>query len=123
MDTDGDALRSLAQAYFDAAYEMDADRFASLFHPSSSVTKVDSEGEVSFTPISDWLAAVRNIPSPKQLSGRRDDQLISIDVEGKIALLKVKLLIAPRNFTDMLSCVKSDGAWAIAQKVVTYTTS
>jgi hypothetical protein len=38
MDTDALALRSLAQTYFDAAYEMDADKFASIFHPSSSVT-------------------------------------------------------------------------------------
>lgn len=33
MDTDVRALRSLAQTYFDAAYEMDADKFASIRVP------------------------------------------------------------------------------------------
>src|SRR6185369_12830942 len=66
MDTDVRALRSLAQTYFDSAYEMDADKFASIFHPSSSVTKVGDDGNVSVTPIATWLAAVRNLKAPKQ---------------------------------------------------------
>jgi hypothetical protein len=39
MDTDIRALLAIAQAYFDAAYEMDADKFASIFDRSSFVTK------------------------------------------------------------------------------------
>lgn len=66
MDPDASALRSLAQTYFDAAYEMDADKFASVFHPMSSVTKVAEDGTVDVTPIATWLAAVRNIKAPKQ---------------------------------------------------------
>jgi hypothetical protein len=66
MDTDARALRALAQTYFDGAYEMDADKFASIFHPSSSVTKVGDDGNVSVTPIATWLAAVRNLKAPKQ---------------------------------------------------------
>lgn len=46
MDPDVSALRSIAQTYFDAAYEMDAEKFASVFHPSSSVTKVGEGGNV-----------------------------------------------------------------------------
>jgi len=51
MDTDIRALLAIAQAYFDAAYEMDAEKFASIFHHSSSVTKVGEDGNVSVTPI------------------------------------------------------------------------
>ena len=101
MDTDASALRSLAQTYFDAAYEMDADKFASIFHPSSSVTKVTEDGTVGVTPIATWLAAVRNIKAPKQQGFERDDQIVSIDVERELALLKVS------------------GTWKIVQKVMT----
>ena len=51
MDTDVPALRSLAQTYFDAAYEMDAEKFASIFHPSSSVTKIGEDGNVDVTDL------------------------------------------------------------------------
>jgi Putative lumazine-binding len=119
MDIDARALRSLAQTYLDSAYEMDADKFASIFHPSSSVTKVGDDGNVSVTPIAMWLAAVRNLKAPKQQGLERNDQILLIDVEGELALVKLKLQIPPRHFTDMLSCLKVNGTWKIAQKVMT----
>ena len=119
MNTDIRALLAIAEAYFDAAYEMDADKFASIFHPSSSVTKVGEDGNVSVTPIERWLAAVRNMKAPQQLALERYDEILSIDVEGELGLLKLKLQIPPRNFTDMLSCLKVDGTWKIVQKVMT----
>jgi Putative lumazine-binding len=118
MDTDIRALLAIAQAYFDAAYEMDADKFASIFHHSSSVTKVGDDGNVSVTPIEVWLAAVRNMKA-KQLGFERHDEILSIDVVRELALLKLKLQIPPRYFTDMLSCLKANGTWKIVQKVMT----
>jgi hypothetical protein len=119
MDTDTRALHALAQAYFDAAYEMNADRFASIFHPSSSVTKIDDDGNVSVTPIEAWLAAVRTIKAPKQLGLERRDEIVSLDVVRELALLKLKVQVPPRYFTDMLSCLKVNGTWKIVQKVMT----
>ena len=119
MDSDVSALRSIAQTYFDAAYEMDAEKFASIFHPSSFVTKVGEDGNVSVTPIAAWLAAVRSIKAPKDQGFERDDHILSIDVEKDLAVLKVKLQVPPRVFTDMLSCLRVHGAWEIVQKVMT----
>ena len=119
METDMRALLAVAQTYLDAAYEMDADKFASIFHPSSSVTKVGDDGDVSVTPIGIWLAAVRNMQAPKQQGLERHDQILSMDVAGELALVKLKLQIPPRHFTDMLSCLKLDGTWKIVQKVMT----
>ena len=119
MNSDVPALRSIAQTYFDAAYEMDAEKFASLFHASSSVTKIGEDGNVSVTPIAAWLAAVRSMKAPKQEGFERDDQILSIDAGKELAILKVKFQVPPRVFTDMLSCLKVDGTWKIAQKVMT----
>jgi putative lumazine-binding protein len=119
MDTDVRALRTLAHTYFDAAYEMDAEKFASIFHPSSSVTKVADDGDVGVTPVAMWLAVVRNTKAPKQQGVERDDEILSIDVERDLALLKVKLQVPPRHFTDLLSCLKVNGTWKIVQKVMT----
>jgi hypothetical protein len=119
MDTDIRALVGVAQTYLDAAYEMDADRFAYLFHPSSSVTKVGENGNVIVTPIEAWLAAVRNTTAPKRQGLERDDQILSIDVTRELALLTLKFKIPPRHFTDMLSCLKVNGTWKIVQKVMT----
>jgi len=120
MDTDVRALAMLAQAYFDAAYDMDADSFAALFHPSSSVSSVGRGGDeitVSVTPIATWLTAVRTMTAPRQLGLARHDEILSIDIVRELASLKVKLQIPPRYFTDMLTCVKIADTWKIVQKV------
>jgi len=122
MDTDIRALAAIAKTYCDAAYEMDADKFASLFYPSCSVTKAGEDGTVNVTPIEMWLAGVRSMKSPKIQGSERHDEILSIDVVRDLALLKLKLQIPPRYFTDMLSCLKVDGAWRIVQKVTTIET-
>ena len=119
MDTDIRALAAMAKTYFDAAYEMDAERFASIFHHSCSVTKVGEDGNVSVTPIEMWLAGVRSMKAPKLQGLARHDEILSIDVVRELALLKLKLQSPPRYFTDMLSCLKVKGLWKIGQKVMT----
>jgi putative lumazine-binding protein len=119
MDTDIRALLGVAQTYLNAAYEMDADGFACIFHPSSSVTKVGENGNVVVTPIEAWLTAVRSTTAPKQQGVKRDDQILSIDVTRELALVTLKFKIPPRHFTDMLSCLKVNGTWKIVQKVMT----
>jgi len=122
MDPDFLALLAIAQAYFDAAYEMDADKFASIFDYSSSVTKVGADGNVDVASVEMWLAAVRNMKAPKQLGLERHDEILSIYVVRDVAVLKLKLQMPPRYFTDMLSCLKVNGSWKIVQKVMTVET-
>ena len=122
MDTDIRALAAIAKTYCDAAYEMDADKFASLFDPACSVTKAGEDGNVSVTPIEMWLAGVRSMKAPKLQGLERHDEILSIEVVRDLALLKLKLQIPPRYFTDMLSCLKVDGVWRIVQKVTTIET-
>jgi hypothetical protein len=118
MDTDNHALAAMAKTYFDAAYEMDAEKFASLFHHSCSVTKLGDNGDVSVTPLATWLTGVRSMKAPKLQGLERHDEIVSIDVVREIALLKVRLQIPPRHFTDLLSCMKVAGTWKIVQKVM-----
>ena len=122
MDNDVRALTALAQSYFDAAYEMDAARFASIFHDACSVTKVGEDGNVSVTPLELWLAGVRSMQAPKLQGLARHDEIVSIDVVRELALLKLQLQIPPRYFTDLLSCLKVRGTWKIVQKVMTVAT-
>jgi Putative lumazine-binding len=119
MDTEIRALLTLAQVYCDAAYEMDAEKFASIFHPASCVSKVGDDGNVSVTPLETWLAAVRKMKAPQQQGSVRQDQVLSVQVTREMALLQLKLQVPPRRFTDLLSCLKANGTWKIVQKVMT----
>lgn len=113
------AIRAATQIYFDALYDGDADRIASVFLPSSALTQ-SFNGELIVTPRDVWLDAVRKRPSPKSQGLAREDHILTIDlISDTLAMVKVKCQMPPRYFTDVLSFVKLNGSWQVAQKVFT----
>lgn len=112
-----DGLVALAKTYFDAAYTMDADSFATIFDPAALVTRRGDSNSVVVTPITAWLDLVRTLTSPQEAGSVRADQILSIAVTRDMALLKLRLRIPPREVTDLLSCFYLNGRWQIVQKV------
>lgn len=113
------AIRAATQTYFDGLYDGDADKIATVFLPSSALTQV-FDNELKVVPRDEWLNAVRNRPSPQAQGLVRDDHVLVIDLIGdNLALVKVKCQMPPRFFTDLLSFVKINGKWVVAQKVFT----
>lgn len=114
---DVEGLTGLAKAYFEAAYTMDAEKFATIFDPSASVTRRDDQGGAVVTPIAEWLDIVRGMSSPRDAGSVRRDEILSIAITGDLAALKLRLRIPPREVTDLLSCFYLNGRWQIVQKV------
>jgi hypothetical protein len=111
------ALRTAVQDYLDALHEGDAEKLAQVFLPSSALTQV-LDGELKIVPRDEWLAAVRARPKPKDTGMARDDFILALDLIGPaLAHVKVKCQLPPRHFTDILSFVKHEGRWRVAQKV------
>ena len=111
-------IEGVIQSYLDGLHEGDAGKIASAFHPTSALTSVSTDGELTITPRDVWLNNVKNRQSPKQQGLARHDQVLSIDLIGPtMAYVRLKCAIPPRFFTDQLSLLKIDGRWQIAQKV------
>jgi hypothetical protein len=111
-------IEGVIESYLDGLYAGDADKIASVFHPTSALTSVTNDGELVIMPRDKWLDWVRARPSPKQQGLSRHDQVLAIDIVGPaMAYVKLKCAIPPRFFTDQLSLLKIDGRWQIAQKV------
>jgi hypothetical protein len=111
-------IKAVIQSYLDGLYESDADKIASVFHPTSALTSVTDDGELVITPRDAWLERVRARPSPKQRGLPRHDDVLTIDlVSPTMAYVKLRCAIPPRFFADQLSLLKIDGRWQIAQKV------
>jgi hypothetical protein len=112
------AIEGVIQSYLDGLYESDADKIASVFHPTSALASVGNDGALVVTPRDQWLDRVRARPSPKQQGLTRHDNVLTIDLIGPtMAYVRLKCAIPPRFFTDQLSLLKIDGRWQIAQKV------
>jgi hypothetical protein len=117
MADDVAAIKAAAQTYLDGLYEGDADKLASVFHPTSALTW-EENGVLTPLPRDQWLEAVRNRPSAKTRGLARQDEILQIDqASATMAFVKLKCAIPPRFFTDYLSFLKVEGRWQIAQKV------
>jgi hypothetical protein len=117
MEEDEVAIRAAVQTYLDGLYEGDADKLASVFHPTSSLT-YEEGGELKPLPRDEWLAAVRARPSPRSRALPRSDEILQIDRSSPTtAWVKLKCAIPPRFFTDYLCFLKTGGRWQVAQKV------
>ena len=118
MNTDDrSAIEQAIQTYFDGLHEGDADKLASVFHPTAALT-YEQGGELVVLPLAKWLQSVRERPSPKSKGLARDDAILLLDQSGPAsAFVKVKCQIPPLYFTDYLSLLKIGGKWVVAQKV------
>ena len=117
MSDETAAIRTAAQTYLDGLYEGDADKLASVFHPTSALTW-EENGVLTPLPRDEWLEAVPNRPSAQARGLSRQDEILQIDqASPSMAFVKLKCAIPPRFFTDYLSFLKVEGKWQIAQKV------
>jgi hypothetical protein len=117
MPSDKAAIEQAIQTYFDGLYEGDADKLASVFHPTSELT-FEQEGKLVVWTRDQWLENVRKRPSAKSKNSPREDAILIFDQSGpSTALVKVKCQLPPAYFTDYLIFAKADGAWKVAQKV------
>ena len=58
-------IEGVIQCYLDGLYESDADRIASVFHPTSALTSVTNEGEPIHFPTENALP-----PTPNPFCGK-----------------------------------------------------
>jgi hypothetical protein len=110
-------IQAAVQTYLDGLHEGDANKLASVFHPTSSLI-YEEGGELRPLPRDEWLAAVRTRSSAKSRGLARHDEILQIDQSSPTtAWVKLKCAIPPRFFTDYLCFLKIDGRWQVAQKV------
>ena len=58
MVDDSNAIKSAAQTYLDGLYVGDADKLATVFHPTSALTW-EQDGALKLLPRDEWLKAVQ----------------------------------------------------------------
>ncbi|MFQ6186213.1 nuclear transport factor 2 family protein [Sinorhizobium meliloti] len=117
MNDDIKAIEAATRTYLDGLYEGDIEKLASVFHPTCVLTQ-SLDGELKVVPRERWFEVVRGRKSPKEAGLERDDHVLAMDLVGpSMALVKVKCQMPPRYFTDLLSFLKVDGRWVVAQKV------
>ncbi len=108
------AIYATIQDYFEGMYHRDTGRLRRAFHPSA-VLFGHFKGAFVQIPLDQWMGMVEKGPIPADKEPF-DMQIVSCDITGEVAFVKVKDLYLGRRFTDYLSLAKTGGCWTIVNK-------
>lgn len=113
-------VESVLNKYLDGLYDSDAALLAEVFH-SQAIYCTPAGDTVTHLSLEEYLPIVRGRPSPSSLAQPRNDVIERIEFAGpKVAMARVRCAIAPKQFTDLLTLICSEGRWQIISKVFHY---
>jgi hypothetical protein len=113
--TNQELIQQTVQHYFDGLYHSDVEKLKKAFHPNSQIIG-HFQGTLVFNSLEQFLGFVKGTPAPSESGEAYDMKIVSIDVTGGEANVKVEDLYCGFRFTDYLSLLNIDGDWVIVNK-------
>lgn len=108
------AIRTAVNHYFQGHATGDGSHFAKVFHPDAKLYWVGADGTVMQRTSAEYIKGASGRPAADEAQRKR--RIVSIDVAGNIAMVKVELDYPAVKFTDIFSMVESKGQWWIVNK-------
>ncbi len=113
--SDLDLITQTVQLYFDGMYHKDLERLRKAFHSNAYLFGY-LRGQPIHVSAEDWFKAVEARPVPAESGEEYDMRIVSTDITGAVAVVKVADLYQGLRFTDYLTLLKNDGNWQIINK-------
>ena len=114
---DREDIEKVVQLYFDCMHESDADKARQAFHPNAKITGYN-RGQLQQMSVDDFASFVaRQQPSPRDKGEAAVIDLVSLEIDGDIAVARVRDGYLGRTFLDILSLLRVDGGWCIYNKL------
>ena len=119
QQTTEDALiRETIQTYFDALHESSGEKVKASFHAHGTVSGIMSDsGTMAEMDTARFAAFADDNTAPAETGEPREDELLAIDITGKVAYVNVRARYLGKRFTDHLLLIKDEGCWRILNKV------
>lgn len=109
-------VRRTVQTYMDAIHAGDTAALARVFHPAATLMGWD-EGQLRRVTLEQWFAFVASIPSPHSLGVVSAARIVSVDVTGTAAVVKVAETYRNFYYVDYLSVLLTGEHWQVVHKI------
>lgn len=109
---DREVIEAMVQDYFDCLHQANVNKLAGLFH-EDCVLKAPKLRRTQ----PEWLHAVANRPVPQELGAAYGYRLVSIDLLGEQAMVKIECPLLGHNYIDFLGFLKEEDKWLIVNKM------
>ena len=111
-------IQRVIQLYFDGLYQGNTDLLDQVFAPTSFLHGLVN-GKEYIRPKDDFLKAVKDRQSPKDLGESHQMEIMSIEILGNCAFVKVHVPMLGFDYYDFLSLVSINDEWKIVHKLFT----
>jgi len=119
----GGALSALAR-YLDALHLRDPEMMRQVWHPSSHLKRVGTDGTLVDIPASRFLDIVGQASGDQVAEQHQQDRVLGLDFAGPCTVLaKVQVQLGQSLYTDFLSLLKLEQGWLIVSKLFTSRTA
>lgn len=113
-ETDYASIQALMRDYFTGLYEGDVEKLRDVFHDDAYL-KANGYRKTR----DEWLDAVATRPIPKNEGMEYNFHVMSLEIIGDQALVKVNVPLLAAHFIDFLGLLKEEGQWKIVNKMFT----
>lgn len=112
-------IQSVIKQYFDGIFCGKTDLLQEVFHPQALLYG-DIEGRPYFKTLGEYIEGVKNRQSPHALGEAFRMKVLSIEVLGRVAYVRLHCPMLKFNYYDYLALNESDGRWRIVNKLFTH---
>ncbi|NVK05000.1 MAG: nuclear transport factor 2 family protein [Flavobacteriia bacterium] len=116
---ESDRILDLIESYFLGIYDGKTDLLRSVFHPKAMLFG-DINGKEYLKTLDEYLEGVEARQSPSELGESYEMKVLSIEINGQVALAKVNVPILSFNYQDFLSLAVVNDEWVIVNKTFTH---
>jgi len=109
------AITQLIETYYEAAFTGDLERMRTTFHEACFVDGFFANGPWRAS-LDDYMAAMSAAPSAQSLGHERDCEIVSLDITGRAAFVKLRETLAGMRYVDYLVLSKLEDGWKITHK-------
>lgn len=110
--SDLDQVAELVHQYFEGLHQGDIEKLEQIFHPDA-VLKAPGLRRTK----AEWLKAVANREIPARMGHSFDYRILSLDLVGCQAMVKVYCPLLGHKYVDFLGLLKEAGNWLIVNKM------
>ena len=114
--SDAEQIRATIQTYFDCMYESSAQKTHAAFHENAKITGYmgNDLAQMSVTEFADFVAAQ---PSAKDAGEAPFLDVLSMEIAGQTAVVRLRDDYLGSRFLDTLSLLKENDEWCIYNKL------
>ena len=110
-------IRETIQTYLDCMKDSSSEKTLAAFHPNAKITGYLEDGlhEMTTDDFAGFVASQQPSPNEQGVPGRLD--ILSLEIAGNTAAVRVRDDYLGLTFLDFLSLLKVDGNWSIYNKL------